>query len=130
MSDRREFDPCCGKPPTVTEWRPGCYGAQCPTCGCVVGNEQQLDRTELMAEWNSIMRKRSDVVCDHVCEACFTAGCKHAHPHGIGVKSLNGLDMGDCTDERCENVCCVSGKVVRVRCVPAFNAANQQEVER
>ena len=53
------FDPCCGQPPKVTEWRPGCYGAQCMTCGVIVGDERQLDRNELMAEWNRVMRNRT-----------------------------------------------------------------------
>ena len=53
------FDPCCGQPPKVTEWRPGCYGAQCMECGGIVGDERQLDRNELMAEWNRVMRKRT-----------------------------------------------------------------------
>ena len=54
------FAPCCGAPPKVTEWRPGCYGAQCMGCGGIVGDERQLDRDELTAEWNRVMRKRSD----------------------------------------------------------------------
>ena len=53
------FDPCCGQQPKVTEWRLGCYGAQCMECGGIVGDERQLDRTELMAEWNRVMRKRT-----------------------------------------------------------------------
>ena len=53
------FDPCCGHPPKVTEWRPGCYGAQCMECGGIMGDERQLDRNELMAEWNRVMRKRT-----------------------------------------------------------------------
>jgi hypothetical protein len=53
------FDPCCGHPPKITEWRPGCYGAQCMECGGIVGDERQLDRHELMAEWNRAIRKRT-----------------------------------------------------------------------
>ena len=65
---------------------------------------------------------RADVVCDHACAACWEADCNHAWPHRVGVKSLNGLDMGDCTDDRNERVCCVPGNVKRVRCVPAHNS--------
>ena len=53
------FDPCCGQPPKITEWRPGCYGAQCMECGGIVSDERQLDRNELMAEWNRVMRNRT-----------------------------------------------------------------------
>jgi hypothetical protein len=53
------FDHCCGHPPKVTEWRPGCYGAQCMECGGIVGDERQLDRNELMEEWNRTMWKRT-----------------------------------------------------------------------
>jgi hypothetical protein len=28
-------------------------------CGGIVGDERQLDRNELMAEWNRVMRKRT-----------------------------------------------------------------------
>ncbi len=58
MNNATGFDSCCGQTPTVTEWRPGCYGAQCMACGGIMGNERQLDRNELMAEWNCVMRKR------------------------------------------------------------------------
>ena len=61
------------------------------------------------------------VVCDHAFMPCWDKGCKHAVPHRIGVKSLNGLNMGDCADERREHVCCVAtGTPERVRCVPAL----------
>jgi hypothetical protein len=61
------------------------------------------------------------VVCDRARKACLAAGCNHAVPHRIGVKSLNGLNMGDCTDERRESVCCVAtGTPERIRCVPAL----------
>ncbi len=53
------FVPCCGQPPKVTEWRPGCYGAQCMECGVIVGDERQLDKAELIEEWNRAMRKRT-----------------------------------------------------------------------
>lgn len=49
---------CCGQPPTITEWRPGCYGAQCMVCGVIVGDERQLSREQLIEEWNAAMRKR------------------------------------------------------------------------
>ena len=62
------------------------------------------------------------VVCDHARAACVGAGCNHARAHRPGVLSLNGLDMGDCTDERREHVCCVAtGTPERIRCVPAHN---------
>ena len=50
------FDPCCGQPPKVTEWRPGCYGAQCMECGRIAGNERQLDERGLREEWNRGLR--------------------------------------------------------------------------
>jgi hypothetical protein len=53
------FHPCCGQPPKVTEWRPGCYGAQCMECGGIVGDERQLDEDELREAWNRAMRKRA-----------------------------------------------------------------------
>jgi hypothetical protein len=53
------FHPCCGQPPKVTEWRPGCYGAQCMCCGVIMGDERQLDEDELRDAWNRAMRKRA-----------------------------------------------------------------------
>ena len=51
------FDPCCGHPPIVTEWRPGCYGAECATCGRILGAGRQVRENDLMAEWNNEQRK-------------------------------------------------------------------------
>ena len=58
-ADGGGFYPCCGHSPKVTEWRPGCYGAQCIKCGGIMGDERQLGKAELMAEWNRAMRKRT-----------------------------------------------------------------------
>ena len=63
------FDPCCGQPPKITEWRPGCYGAQCMECGGIVSDERQLDRNELMAEWNRVMRNRTANATGQGCRA-------------------------------------------------------------
>ena len=65
------------------------------------------------------------VVCVHSCADCRQAGCHHAWGHRVGIPSLNGLFMGDCTDERLESVCCIPGSVRRVHCAPAHNAAGE-----
>ena len=51
------FAPCCGAPPKVTEWLPGCYGAQCMECGGTVGDETQMDEGELREAWNRAVSK-------------------------------------------------------------------------
>ena len=51
------FKPCCGHSPIVTEWRPGCYGAECAVCGRILGSGRQVSRDELMTEWNNEQRK-------------------------------------------------------------------------
>jgi hypothetical protein len=63
------------------------------------------------------------VVCDHAWEPCRDEGCQHAVPHKAGqVESLNGLNMGDCSAERREHVCCVAkGTQERIRCVRTNN---------
>lgn len=74
------------------------------------------------AEARSDDSVQTDVVCDHAFMSCWDKGCQHAVPHRIGVKSLNGMYMGDCTDERNEHVCCVAtGSPERIRCVPVRN---------
>ena len=77
------FTPCCGQPPNVTEWRPGCYGAQCMECGGVVGDERQLDRPELMEAWNRAMRHNR--ICERAatCDRMNSDGepCRHGTPH-------------------------------------------------
>lgn len=56
------LDQCCGVAPIVTEWRPGCYGAECRICGRRMGNYQQLEKIELMLKWNrAIRRHRRDM---------------------------------------------------------------------
>jgi len=59
------------------------------------------------------------VVCDHAFIGCRDRGCKHAVLHQAGhLPYLNGLDLGLCTDERNEVVCCVAtGSPRRVHCV-------------
>ena len=52
------FLPCCGHAPTIAEWRPGCYGAQCMECGGIVSDERQLDMRELADAWNRAMMRR------------------------------------------------------------------------
>ena len=59
------FLPCHGHPPKITEWRPGCYGAQCMECGGIVGDERQLDMRELADAWNRAMRKRTACTLCH-----------------------------------------------------------------
>lgn len=63
------------------------------------------------------------VVCVHSCAACREAKCHHAWGHRVGVPSLNGLFMGDCTDDRLERVCRIPGSVRRVHCT--HNVTNQ-----
>jgi hypothetical protein len=61
----------------------------------------------------------TNLICDHALPYCVDFECRHAVPHGRGEPSLNGLVMGDCTDERNEIVCCVpTGEPVRVVCRP------------
>ena len=55
--NEQRFKPCCGHPPIVTEWRPGCYGAECATCGRILGAGRQVRENDLMAEWNNEQRK-------------------------------------------------------------------------
>ena len=57
IGDALGFKPCCGHPPIVTEWRPGCYGAECATCGRILGAGRQVRENDLMAEWNNEQRK-------------------------------------------------------------------------
>lgn len=54
-----DFDMCCGNRPRVTEFRPGCYGAECGMCGDKIGNDRQLDCWELMLEWNGRQREKA-----------------------------------------------------------------------
>jgi len=78
------------------------------------------------AEARSDDSVQTDVVCDHAFMPCWDKGCQHAVPHRIGVQSLNGMYMGDCTDERNEHVCCVAtGSPERIRCVPVLNVTNE-----
>ena len=56
------------------------------------------------------------VACNHASPYCWFKGCEHSLPHTPGVKSLNGLNMGDCTDPKNERVCCVTGAPMRVTC--------------
>jgi hypothetical protein len=53
-----DFDMCCGSRPHVTEWRPGCYGAECGICGDRMGDNRQVRRWELMIEWNKRQRSK------------------------------------------------------------------------
>ena len=57
MSDEAAFASCCGETPKITEWRPGCYGAQCASCGRIVGSARCLDLDELAAEWYKSVRQ-------------------------------------------------------------------------
>ena len=50
----QDFKACCGQIPTVTEWRPGCYGVECAVCGRIMGAERQVSREELRDEWNRV----------------------------------------------------------------------------
>ena len=89
--------------------------------------ESRRANAHALAEERSDDSVQADVVCDHAFMPCWDKGCKHAVPHKAGqVESLNGLNMGDCADERREHVCCVAaGTPVRIRCVPAHNAEGQ-----
>ena len=59
------FMPCCGQPPIVTEWRPGCWGVECASCGRIMGSGQ-VRREELMQKWNAAMDERGSCAeCPH-----------------------------------------------------------------
>ncbi len=73
------------------------------------------------------LRGWGGVVCNHTEPNCVKAGCLHAVPHLPGVPSLNGLQLGDCSQEAYDAVCCIPGDgSVRVMCVPLNQTENQR----
>jgi hypothetical protein len=85
----------------------------------------RAEKRKLYWSERAVQRRITDdlyVACDHAFIACWDKGCQHAVPHKAGqVADLNGLNMGDCTDERNECMCSVAtGTLERIRCVPVM----------